>query len=180
MKKKTKRIIGTAVLTVLLIGCAASASKKETPVHYEPAARAEYAEEKKQTAAPAEKEVLPEEKPETEVKKEEKKEEPAKAEPAVEASQPADGIRPEFKEAVDAYVQFYEEYAAFMSRYANDPTNMSLLLEMASWSTKVADMEDKLDAFDEHEEDWSSQELAYFANATIRIEQLMLQALAAM
>lgn len=86
---------------------------------------------------------------------------PAKEEPA---QQPAsDGIRPEFKEAVD-----------FMKRYMQNPGDMGLLLEMANWTTKVADMDDKLDGFESGSDGWSAAETKYWTEAYLHITQSLL------
>lgn len=38
-----------------------------------------------------------------------------------------DGLRPEFKEAMDSYEAFYDEYCAFMKKYMKNPTDLKLL-----------------------------------------------------
>lgn len=97
---------------------------------------------------------------------------PAKEEPA---QQPAsDGIRPEFKEAVDAYVKFYDEYVDFMKRYMQNPGDMGLLLEMANWTTKIADMDDKLDGFESGSDGWSAAETKYWTESYLHITQSLL------
>lgn len=91
-----------------------------------------------------------------------------------------DGIRPEFKEAVDSYEQFYTQYADFMKRYAANPSDLNLILEMTSWISDAEEMDDKWEALEEQEGEWSAAELRYFTDATIRIEKLNLEIISAM
>ena len=38
-----------------------------------------------------------------------------------------DGMRPEFKEAMDAYEAFYKEYCELLKKYTANPTDFSIL-----------------------------------------------------
>lgn len=121
MKKKTKVLLGAAAIVVLYAGCAGS--KKENPAMVQQAVSRT---DEKQERETSQSEKKPEESKPVQPVQEEKKEPAAsqeqtlQPEPAVQDS----GIRPEFKEAVDTYVTFYEEYAEFMQRYAANPSDM--------------------------------------------------------
>ena len=95
-------------------------------------------------------------------------------EPAAEAETAAgDGetagtdIRPEFKEAMDSYEAFFDEYVDFMKLYQGDPTNLDLLLGLSDMLTREAEMMEEFD--DWQDEDLNSAELAYYLEVQARI-----------
>ena len=95
------------------------------------------------------------------------------AEPAAE-EEPLDEsrIRPEFKEAMDSCEQFYDEYVAFMQKYQENPGDLTLLADYASYITRYEEMMNKLDAIEE--DDLTTAELAYYIEVTSRIQQKLL------
>lgn len=101
--------------------------------------------------------------------KTEKKE--AETEKETEA-QKVSGIRPEFKEALDSYEQFFNEYAELMEAYKKNPTDLTLLSKYADYMTKYADYMGKLDKL--KTENMSVEESAYLIEVTARIEKTLL------
>lgn len=100
---------------------------------------------------------------------------PETTEPATEAtSEPVSptGIRPEFKEAMDAYEAFYDEYCTFMEDYKKNPTDLSLLGKYAGMLAKVEEMDKKFDAWDESE--MSNEELKYYLEVNTRVQKRMI------
>ena len=85
---------------------------------------------------------------------------------------PAGGIRPEFKAAMDAYEAFYDEYCAFMQKYKQNPMDLSLLSEYSSMLAKVAEMDEKFNAWDQN--DMSDEELKYYLDVLTRVEKKMI------
>lgn len=81
------------------------------------------------------------------------------------------GIRPEFKEFMDSYEAFYEEYCEFLTGYAENSYNYKWVLEYASLTEKAEEMDDKLDEWDE--EDLSTEEWLYFYEVTSRIYDML-------
>ena len=77
-------------------------------------------------------------------------------------------IRPEFKEAMDSYEAFFDEYIDFMNRYKENPTNTELLMQSADMLTKEAKM---LKEFDDWEKsgDMTTAETAYYLEVHARI-----------
>ena len=75
------------------------------------------------------------------------------------------GIRPEFKEALDSYEQFFNEYADLMEAYKNNPTDLQLLTKYADFMSKYSDYMQKLDEL--KTEDMSTEESAYFIDVTM-------------
>lgn len=84
------------------------------------------------------------------------------------------GIRPEFKEAMDSYEAFYDEYIAFMKKYQTaDPMEMlSMLSDYNNFMEKMDDWTDKLDKL---EDDMNDEELAYYLEVTERVSKKMLE-----
>ena len=76
-------------------------------------------------------------------------------------------IRPEFKEAMDSYEAFFDEYIDFMNRYKANPTNAELLMQSADMLTKEATM---LKEFDDWEK---SGDMTTAETASARIGTIM-------
>lgn len=49
----------------------------------------------------------------------------------------ADGMRPEFKEAMDSYEAFYAEYCEILKKYKDNPTDMAILADYSAFMTKT-------------------------------------------
>lgn len=84
------------------------------------------------------------------------------------------GVTPEFKEAMDSYETFFDEYCEFMKNMSDDPTNFDYLLQYADMMTQYADTMEKLDAIDETE--LSLADDAYYIEVMARIEVKLLEA----
>lgn len=94
------------------------------------------------------------------------------AEAASEA--PADGLRPEFQEAMDSYETFMEEYCAFMEKYSeSDGGAPSLLADYASFLSRYAEMTDAFAQWEE--EEMNDAELAYYLEVQTRVSQKLLE-----
>lgn len=84
----------------------------------------------------------------------------------------APGIRPEFKEAMDSYEEFYDGYCEFLRKYKENPTDYTLLAEYADMLSKAEEMEEKFNAWDES--DLTNEELKYYLDVTTRIQKKMI------
>lgn len=85
-----------------------------------------------------------------------------------------DGMRPEFKEAMDSYEAFFDEYVAFMEKYAaSDGSDLSLLSDYASYMSKYTDMMADFEAWDS--EDMNTAEMSYYIEVQSRISQKLLE-----
>ena len=84
-----------------------------------------------------------------------------------------DGMRLEFKEAMDSYEAFYDEYCEFMAEYKANPTDMKLLAEYADMMVKLADMDKKFQSW--KDSDLNHAELKYYAEVNGRITQKLLE-----
>ena len=81
---------------------------------------------------------------------------------------PETDISPEFKETMDSYEAFFDEYVEFMNTYDENTTDPELLMQYSELLSKEADMLQKLEAMDES--DMTTAEAAYYAEVTARIE----------
>lgn len=77
------------------------------------------------------------------------------------------GIRPEFKEAMDSYEKFFDEYCTFMKKYKESNDASSMLADYTKYMAQYADTMAKLDAIDEKE--LSTEEAVYYAEVSARI-----------
>lgn len=83
-----------------------------------------------------------------------------------------DGMRPEFKEAIDSYEDFFDEYCDFMKKYSESPDDLSLLGEYMEYLTQYSETMDKMDALDDGE--MNDAEMKYYLEVTNRINQKLL------
>ena len=83
-----------------------------------------------------------------------------------------DGMRPEFKEAMDAYEAFYNEYCDFMVEYKKNPTNLALLTKYGELMTKAVEVDDAFAAWDEN--DLNNEELKYYLDVNNRVMQKLI------
>jgi len=86
-----------------------------------------------------------------------------------------DGMRPEFKEAMDSYEAFYVEYYDMMKKYNNNPTDLSILAEYSELMEKAIEVDEKFAEWDEGE--MNDAELKYYLEVTGRISQMAYEVL---
>lgn len=84
-----------------------------------------------------------------------------------------DEIRAEFKAAMDSYEAFFDEYVAIMKKYKENPTDMSILADYATYMGQYADMMQKFEAWEN--EDLNKAELAYYIDVQARITKKLLE-----
>lgn len=89
--------------------------------------------------------------------------------PAESSNSPAGGIRREFKEALDSYEAFFDEYIAFMEKYANSDNAIGMLTDYLAYLERYAETMEKLDALDDGE--MSTEESLYYMEVQTRITQ---------
>ncbi|WP_295859415.1 DUF6591 domain-containing protein [uncultured Oscillibacter sp.] len=83
----------------------------------------------------------------------------------------ADEIRPEFREALDGYDAFFDEYCTFMQMYEADP---ELLAGYAQFMRRYADAMAGMETLDDGE--MNDAEMRYYIEVTSRISQKLLEA----
>lgn len=82
-----------------------------------------------------------------------------------------DGMRPEFKEAMDAYEAFYKEYCELLKKYTANPTDFSILGQYANMLTKADEVDKAFQKWDES--DLNSEELKYYLDVNNRVLKMM-------
>ena len=93
-------------------------------------------------------------------------------EPAQEETAASDAdIRPEIKEAIDSYEEFFNKYADFMESY--DASDISALSDYLSFLQEYTEYMQKLDDLDNA--DLTDAESIYLTQATLRIDQRLLE-----
>lgn len=97
-------------------------------------------------------------------------EEPESAEPEVGL---VDGMRPEFKAAMDSYEEFYAEYCGFMEKYNQNPSDLTLTVEYYQLLIKMEEMEADFAAWTEGE--LNDAEFVYYLEMSDRVMERMLE-----
>lgn len=82
-----------------------------------------------------------------------------------------DGMRPEFRDAMDSYEAFYEEYCEFMKEYSENPSDLSLLKQYTELLGKMEDMDEKFQAWEDG--DMNQAETEYYMEVHMRILQML-------
>ena len=85
-----------------------------------------------------------------------------------------DGIRPEFKEAMDSYEVFFDEYCEFMKNYKSSDNPASMLGDYTDYMAKYTDAMTKMSELDDGT--LSKEEVAYYAEVTTRITKKLAEA----
>ncbi len=80
------------------------------------------------------------------------------------------GMRPEFKEAMDSYEAFYDEYCDFMLKYSQNPSDLSLIQQYSAMNARLAEMTDAFNAW-ETEGGMNTAEATYYAEVSFRVAQ---------
>lgn len=78
-------------------------------------------------------------------------------------------IRPAYREAVDSYEAFFDEYIDFMNRYEKSGSPLSMLAEYADYLNRLSDCIEKFAALEDDAA--NSAETAYFLEAQRRINK---------
>ncbi|WP_026507304.1 DUF6591 domain-containing protein [Butyrivibrio sp. MC2013] len=84
-------------------------------------------------------------------------------------------IRPEFKQAMDDYEDFYDEYIDFMKKYNENPTDTKLLGEYFDMLTELEEMNESFSEWED--DDLNDAELEYYLDVNARVEKKMLESL---
>lgn len=85
-----------------------------------------------------------------------------------------DGIRPEFKTAMDSYENFMNEYVNFMKKYKADPSDMSLLMDYTDYMSKYSEFVEDFEEW-EDDDDMNAAETAYYIDVQARVSKKLLE-----
>lgn len=84
-----------------------------------------------------------------------------------------DGMRPDFKEAMDSYEAFYDEYCEIVKKYTENPSDMELLADYTDMVSKAAEMTEKFEAWENG--DLNRAELEYYLDVQNRVTKKLLE-----
>lgn len=107
----------------------------------------------------------------------------APTEPAEEATEPTEestvelvnGMRPEFKEAMDAYEEFYDEYCELLTKYDQNPSDLTLLMQYTELLEKSEEMDEVFEKWDD--EELNRAELTYYLEVNDRVLRKLMDAM---
>lgn len=88
-------------------------------------------------------------------------------------TQLVNGMRKDFKEAMDSYEAFMNEYVEFIKKYQSNPNDAKLLADYAKYMSKYADMCDKFDKWES--QDLNATEQAYYIDVQARVSKKLLE-----
>lgn len=123
----------------------------------------------------AAKEEVPEEStPQPELPSESVKESESKME-EVPSQEPelVDGLRPEFKEAMDSYEAFYKEYCEVLKAYTKNPTDLPLLGKYTKLMQEAVEMGEAFDKWGG--EELNTAETLYYVEVSGRVAAMLLE-----
>lgn len=101
---------------------------------------------------------------------------PAQSKPTKTAnndSDMVDGMHRDFKEAMDSYEEFFDEYVAFMKKYENSDNPMSMFSDYTKFMSQYSETMQKLDEW--KSKDLNTKEAAYLLDVTNRINKKLLE-----
>ena len=83
------------------------------------------------------------------------------------AEQETAGVSPSFKQTMDDYEAFFDEYIEFYKNYLANPTDMNLLMQYATFMSKYETTMNSMENLDTS--NLSSADYAYYIEVTARI-----------
>ncbi len=86
----------------------------------------------------------------------------------------APGVSPDFKEVMDGYEAFFDEYAAFMKKYQSSDNAAGMMMDYLSFMTRYTETMQKLDELDT--DSLSAADMAYYTQVTARITAKLAEA----
>lgn len=97
---------------------------------------------------------------------------------APETSKPAEanasGLRSDFKEAMDNYESFMNDYVDFMKKYKANPTDLSLITDYATYISKYNELSQSFEKW--NSSDMNDAEKAYYIEVQTRVNNKLLEA----
>ncbi|MBQ7004496.1 MAG: hypothetical protein IJN57_11130 [Oscillospiraceae bacterium] len=83
-----------------------------------------------------------------------------------------DGMRPEFKEAMDSYEEFFDEYCEFMKKYSESDNVFGMLADYTAFMAEYAKAMEELE--DLKNQEMNEAETAYYTEVMARINAKLL------
>ena len=82
------------------------------------------------------------------------------------------GLRKEFKDAMDSYEAFCDEYCSFMTQYMQNPTDLSLLSRYAGMLSKYQKLSEDFEKWEQ--QDLNAAEMKYYLEVQSRVAKKMM------
>lgn len=154
MKKKViLGIVGIIIVMSLITGRSKPGNDKELPDN-----------SATETMSEA-KEDVAENEPDTEI--------PEKVEEATTEKPLEEAVTPEFKELMDSYEKFFNEYVEFMKKYSDSDDTLGMMEEYTEYMKTYAETMEKLGEIDT--DNLSAADYAYYVEVTARIQKKLLE-----
>ena len=83
-------------------------------------------------------------------------------------------LDPDFKAAMDSYEEFFDEYIVFMNKYKDNPTDMGLLKDYATYMEKYTKAMEDFEKWEN--EDLNAAETAYYLEVQTRVSKKLMEA----
>ena len=174
MKTKMKKLICVFLAFVLILGLTACGKNKEATAENPTESSTEPVE-----TTPAEAPTSEHSDAESEEKIEEVpaiSEQPEEVEPAENDSsseEMVDGMRVSFKEAMDSYEKFFDEYVAFMKKYQESDNATEMLSDYMKFMEQYSEMTKKMEEWNDGT--LNDAELKYYLDTMNRVTQKLLE-----
>lgn len=84
-----------------------------------------------------------------------------------------DGMRVSFKEAMDSYEEFFDEYVAFMKKYQESDNTMEMLSDYQKFMEQYSEMTKKMEEWNDGT--LNDAELKYYLDTMNRVTQKLLE-----
>ena len=168
MKRKIAMMIALAMMVGCLVGCSA----KEVDSAKEDLTAAMEAVDKAQELLQEAEDLQEELDKDTDISTVEDTN-PSELEDAEQPEETEDGMRPEFKEAMDSYEAFMDEYVVFMEKYNEDPSDLSLLADYSVYLGKYAEFVEDFEKWEN--EEMNNTELNYYIEVQNRVNEKLLE-----
>lgn len=91
-----------------------------------------------------------------------------------EVSSGTGSVTPEFKEAMDSYERFFDEYVEFMKKYSSSDDALAMLTDYSKYMITYAETMEKMEAT--NTDDLSAEDMAYYIDTMARIQKKLLEA----
>lgn len=93
--------------------------------------------------------------------------------PEPEKNSAAQGLRPDFKKAMDDYEAFYNQYCDLLKKVNENPLDFSLLQDYSSFLLKADEVDKSFEAWDDSE--MTTAEIAYYLDVQNRVMKRCLE-----
>ena len=84
-----------------------------------------------------------------------------------------DELSKDFKDAMDSYEKFMNEYVSFMKKYKENPSDMSLLSDYATYMSKYSDFVKDFEKWEN--EEMNAAETTYYIDVQARVSKKLLE-----